>query len=441
MDDFFDHMLDSSEESSDESSDIDNEELAAVAAELQQLEPPVVNIPVQPQMVIVPAFDPNNNLLNPHLRDVFKTEIIFPETHLFTTPISTTNTMEGYLSNVQFHEEELIEDVFADENIVDYKCNYGRVTYPGYTEYIQPRKTNRGRKKKTKVKKNRKKQGTGEDFNSQITVIGRSPSVKAVNGIVPYGAKVYKFKVFRTGNIQLPGVQQGNIDDVICCAQQVSAAMNFYLHPGEADPTKSTQLIHVSPVMKNYKFLIKLPTSHIIDMEALRRVIAAERLNPSPDSPARPHIFLLKYTRQDTKLSIKFSTPLPRKPKKRTRINIFMRGKVNILGAFDSALTTQICEFLHWIFERHNVVVEECSRDSQLPTWEPNLKEPTDEEVSAIMEEFIHWHPPLPELSDVQYDEILQLACNVWDEKMTACGEAILDIVRGTELAQIFALA
>src|SRR5690606_29799282 len=66
-----------------------------------------------------------------------------------------------------------------------------------------------------------------------------------------------------------------------------------------------------------------------------------------------PKIFDVKYTREDTKLSIKFNTPVHKKAKKCTRVNIFMRGKVNILGASDVEKTYQICKFLNDLFVEH----------------------------------------------------------------------------------------
>lgn len=336
-------------------------------AEVMLLRAPVVavNDIAADVNVLVDDFDDEHNILNPDVRDRFRSECVYDETELFTTPINTTNTMEGYLSNVQFHEEKLIQDVVADENVVIYRCNYGKVVYDGYTEPVPKKKTNRGRKKKEKKKKPRKKQGDGTDFNSQITLVVRSslaPPEEDIDGmlIVRDSTRVYKFKIFRTGEIQLPGMHQNNTDDVIVCARLVASVLNGYLHSGEQDITKTTRIINMNPVMKNYKFVIKLENNKIIDLDDLYNTLVREQLSQFrrrigldtdvDPAPAHPPIFMIKYEPGETKLSIKFSTPIRNKPDKCTRINIFMRGKVNILGAFDVAVTRQICDYIHWIF-------------------------------------------------------------------------------------------
>lgn len=267
------------------------------------------------------------NLINLDLRAKFKEECIFQETAIFTTPVSTTNTMGGYISGVSFHEKDLIELINPTTDIVICKCNYGFKQHISYNEPVKIKDTNRGRKKKIKIKKPRKKQGDGSDFNSQITFVIRSETIKN---------KVYKFKVFRTGELQLPGVYQSAIDDVLICANKIVTLLSeFY-------PT--AKLERLTPVMKNYKFVIKIPPTAILDLQKY-----SDKLLDSDYSEHCPDIFMSKYTRMDTKLSLKFSTPITKNAQKKTRVNIFMKGKVNILGAYDATDTSRICEFLHYI--------------------------------------------------------------------------------------------
>src|SRR5690606_36423512 len=141
---------------------------------------------------------------------------------------------------------------------------------------------------------------------------------------VPSNSKISKFKIFRTGEIQLPGVKPHLIQDVVIRSQCIAKMMDLYLAP-----RAKVTLKRINPVMKNYKFTVKLPLGALIDLTTLKRSL--KQIQPVN----APKIFDVKYTREDTKLSIKFNTPVHKKAKKCTRVNIFMRGKVNILGASD----------------------------------------------------------------------------------------------------------
>lgn len=415
-------------------------QIAVAINQILELNAPPVNHPVARQeLVEIIEFDEKNNVLNSEVRESFKNENIYDETWIFTKPISTTNTVEGYLSNVSFHERDLIPELIPDENIVIYRCNYGKHIYPGYTEPVKVKKTNRGRKKKEKKKKLRKKQGNGNDFSSQTTFIVRSRTEK-LNwveniGKVRYGAKVYKFKIFRTGKIQLPGVHPHSIEDVIECTKDVVGSLNFYLHPGEQNHTKLTRIININPVMKNYKFVIKMPEGHIIDQNVLKKIIAAEQIaqwRPKTQitKPEHPPIFMIKYTRQDTKLSIKFTTPIFKKPKKKTRVNIFMRGKINILGGFDAGVSRQICEYLHWLIECNydKIIVPECCV-YEIP-WVENISV-TDEEVVAMKRDFenINLYATLPSMTDLEYNQVMKFIDDSYQEKINSANEYLRDLL------------
>lgn len=458
MDAAFDRMMDlmngsdsDSDSEADDNVEIYNAELAEYEDQIRQMQAPIVAIEPRPQMIEIVEFDAENNVLNEHVRAEFKNECVFDETHIFTQPVSTTNTMEGYMSNVTFHERDLIQELLPNDDLVLYRCNYGKLKLDGYTEPVKERKTNRGRKKKEKKKKLRKKQGDGVDFNSQITFVVRSSlTPDPIDNIIPYGTKVYKFKVFRTGKLQLPGVHQHLIEDVINCTKKIVQVLNFHLHPGEIDPTKVTNIININPVMKNYKFMLKMPPGHIIDMESLKQVLSRERakqfnlVGEPSESPEHPPIFMLKYTRQDTKLSIKFTTPIYKKPKKKTRINIFMRGKINILGAFNAKITKQICEYLHWIFEAHFdiLVVPEGIYDitPEIPTWEENIEQDSDDEVTRVCNEFINWLPELPPITNDEFDSAINFINATYTATVDDANTYLCDYFAGTDIGAYISL-
>jgi len=332
--------------------------------------------------------DDYNNMLNADARERFHNERVYYETYLFTDPINTTNTTSGYLTNVNFHEEDLITKVWPDERIVVYRCNYGKEVYCGYTEPVPVKKTNRGRKKKEKKKKPRKKQGNGTDFNSQMTFIVRSTLVDAPGGIVPADATVYKIKVFRNGKIQLPGLPRSAADDAIACAKIVTDELNQLLHDGEP----LTTIEYLNPVMKNYRIRVKLETlglngTAIVSLIALKNILTAERAKPNPDAPPHPAIFDIKYDEGETKLSVKFSTPIPGNAAKKTRVNLMTRGKINILGAFDADDTFRICDYIHWIFEEYfdRVIIIEGGTKHPIEVLEDNIADDVDDIFPPLM--------------------------------------------------------
>jgi hypothetical protein len=390
----------------------------AVTNEIRNINPPVITEVRSTSN----AYDDTNNILNWDVREQFKNECSTRSLPLFGVLKPTTNTIEGYLSNVQFHERELIKDVVPDSSIVQYRCNYGKVTHEGYTELVKTRTTNRGRKKKPKRKKRRKVQGNGTDFNSQITCIVLSTLAPppSPDGHIVVGAKVHKIKVFRTGKLQLPGVHQSTIDDAIACTKQIVHIMNRYLHAGETDPSKHTELINMNPVMKNYKFVVNLPSKHIIDLNTLREILILERSTRSSAIQLSPHpvIFTIRYTRQETKLSIKMITPIPGNVLKKTRINIFMRGKVNILGAFHFHVTMQIYEYLHYLFDTHfrELIVPEGTLNAtpydqmiMSAICTENIEQLSRAEADAIVNEFINWRPVSIHFTDEEYDIVLRI--------------------------------
>jgi hypothetical protein len=133
------------------------------------------------ELIEVRPFNEDTNILNDYVLNRFLNEVIYQETNIFTELTNSTNTLGGFISNVSFLEEELIKEVVPDQDIVLYRCNFGRHRYHDYLEKIIVKKTNRGRKKKEKKKKPRKKQGDGTDFNSQISLYVRSQTSPVVN--------------------------------------------------------------------------------------------------------------------------------------------------------------------------------------------------------------------------------------------------------------------
>jgi TATA-box binding protein (TBP) (component of TFIID and TFIIIB) len=302
-------------------------------------------------------FDTTCNILDNSIKMAFENDIGDIDNEIFTQPIPTTFTMEGFLSNVKFDEEQFIHLIEPNENVVVLNCNFGKKIHHSYTEPVVVKKNKRGRKKKEKVQGKRKIQGSGKCFNSQITFIVRADTdtsgkpIIRTEGMDPHDDLVYKFKVFRNGRLQLPGAKPILINDIIGKVTHVIDMLNKGLYPNEKDPSKLISIININPVMKNYKFAIKLGENHIIDLMLLKHKLMKHRVAEKPDAPKHPLIIDVNYTRESTKNAITFATPLNNKPKKVTKLNIFMSGKVNILGAYHSDTARELCDYIRYIFK------------------------------------------------------------------------------------------
>jgi hypothetical protein len=307
------------------------------------------------RMIEVMEYDRDSNLLTPHVQEEFISEVVFEETELLTEPQITTITTEGFLSNVEFVEEALILVLEPNESVVRIKCNYGNKMHPSYVIPVQIKQNNRGRKRKNKAVSTRKKQGTGDSFNSQISVT------------VILGNSVVKAKVFRNGRIQIPGVTvRKRIPEVIEIGREIARMFDKALNYNVIDPTLKTRLINLNPVMKNYKLHVKMQPGYIIDLNRLCKIMhecKREKILP---------IYTIKYRRSGTKFAVKFHTPVYKKPTKTVLFNIFMSGKINILGGLNATQTAYFCKFFDVLFTLHRkVLIVECAADDIITTIAP----------------------------------------------------------------------
>lgn len=297
---------------------------------------PVANVPT----VEVPQFEPRTNLLDPFAAEIFKSQFepkynADRSVMLVTPPVTTMATLDGQISNIHFNEANLINILECNEIIVALDCNFGHKIYEHYTKPVKERKSNRGRKKKEVVKKNRKKQGDGSCFNSQLTFTIRPPENPTA---------VYKFKLFRTGRLQLPNARPDTLAEIIKYTYHICTVLEHTLNN---PPDLPIQLTNINPSMQNYKFILTMPSpAHIIDLGAFAAIIR--------DTPAEVPISDVKYSRvNDTLIVVKFDTPIARKREKKTSLKIYQSGKVNISGGLLIEHTTSIYEYISNLFVRH----------------------------------------------------------------------------------------
>lgn len=398
----------------------------------------------------IPTKYEDYNILNKNAQIV---DLIYDEDNIFSKPISTTITMGGLLSNVKFMEEDFIKLLEATEDIPRIHCNYGEKLHESFLKPSKDKTNNRGRRKKEKTKKQRKIQGDGSAFNSQITFHVRSkidtenrkvkyyiknntgeeyketefikeiyndpsfkePLVIFINKkteeefikseiteiirteVVP---KEYKWKVFRNGELQLPGAKPDRIDDIIESCKKIAKLLNSVID----EDAKKIEVMRIAPHMKNYKFFLKLVEGQIIDLNKLYKVLEDDKLN----NISNPSIFDVKYDDEETKLHIKFRTPLEKKPKKNTRVNIHMGGKINILGAFKEDITNNIILYLINMFiSNYDDLINEIYYVEHYPDQLDNIV--IDKSVSQIHIEIYYMQHPEFKLSPEAFNKINEL--------------------------------
>lgn len=183
---------------------------------------------------------------------------------LFSIIENSTCTVEGLLSNVSHTEEEFTPILECEGDIVAIDSNFGHKKLESYYNAPKIRKSNRGRKKKEKPKSNRKFQGDGSSFNSQISftvlgiVIRKKPlmpdkhSAKAViftedKVIYEKFTKEYKIKIFRNGKFTVPGVLTEDLSDVRAPLTKLSYYFSDLF-------IENVEIINLFSVMRNYKF-------------------------------------------------------------------------------------------------------------------------------------------------------------------------------------------
>ena len=304
------------------------------------------------------------NLAIKEIREAFSRETIFSIEDLpnFTEAFNTTVTLEASIDGDILFTEETISPFLTHTHLIQgYDSNFHHSRSPDYYEPPKPPKSTRGRKKKQSNKKPRAHPGDGTNFNSQVTVV-----VSKGPGHPP--GKPFRFKFFRQGNMQIPGATLKTIGPIYEAIKHVAEHFrgiltNYYAAMGAPRELAPFTIRGITPVMKNYRFTLScMRPKQILRLDQLRMILLANTgitlddiagTSTSMSKTAKPlRIIHVKYTPEDpSKLSVVFSTPIPGKPDKGTRLNVFSSGKINILGAFEVEATNRICRYMHKIID------------------------------------------------------------------------------------------
>lgn len=247
----------------------------------------------------------------------------------------TMITLSATLLNVDFVENELIEKLNPSKKIPVIRCNYGEKIYESYKVVAPIRRSNRGRKPKPRPPQTRRKQGSGREFNSQITFSIASNQYDEIP--LPVNPLVFHVKLFRNGEIQIPGATIATLKDVIEACNHLSKFISEVL--GHECP-----LVYIGPIIQNFKSKFVLKNQQL-DLPNITKFIKSA-------NESAPKISSVIHDRDTCKTVVHFHTPTTQKPEKATRVDIRLSGKIGILGSPNSQHAKEILNFLTEILER-----------------------------------------------------------------------------------------
>lgn len=339
LDDIFEQMLETATQASMAPT------LTEIIDAVRQIEVPALQPKAESSLeLIVDNFDQSMNLLNYEVREKFMREQISPETTILTFPELSTTTIYGQFTNVQMHEREWVQILEPSKYILELRSNFGSKVYERYIP--PPRKI-----KKPKKGKERKKQGTGTEFHSQLTfVMNTNPEQYGDQDQVPTDQSVFKIKVFRNGKTQFPGKCPCHVDSIIRSMKHIEQVLNQTFHSQTVDISKRIHAISINICMKNYKFRIKKASKQVINLNALQEAFKNPFLLNQAE--ALQGIFEVSLNTTNSNLSIIFKTPTYMDKDKTLRLTIEKSGKVNIKGGLYIEHSAQIFGLLEYVI-RH----------------------------------------------------------------------------------------
>ncbi len=315
---------------------------------IKQIELPELIIAKTATTILVDAFDQSMNLIDYNVREAFLKENVSNETEYLTQPVLSTATIYGLLANVLMYEAEWIKPLEPNKYILQLKCNFGEKTYKHYVP--PPRKI-----KKKKIIKERKKQGTGAEFNSQLTfVMNSNPDAYSDDDTIPTDILVFKIKVFRNGKVQLPGNHLAYVDALISSIKYIETTANYTFNSHILDISQLICTICICICMKNYKFEIKKTENQIIDLTQLELVFNNKKIISTLSTILINEVI---YNTERSNLSVLFHTPTYLLPNKLLRLTIEKSGKVNIKGGLYIEYSTQVFLLLNDILKSYSNII------------------------------------------------------------------------------------
>lgn len=267
--------------------------------------------------------------------------------------ILSTITVEAKISNINFKEKELIELLSLEDksDIIKIGCNFNEYISDTYLELTKPvKKSNRGRKKKVKPLSNRKIQGNGKYFNSQITFTILDSIDKN---------KFYHLKLFTNGTIQIPYVCNENIE-IIKPIINIIIKKIENLKNIKVDSDENIEIVYIKSIMRNYKFNLIEPEIYI-DLYKFQSILLDYK-NEQNDLDIYKlynlELSLIKFfPERYTGIILKFKTPIPENQNKLTTVKIFSSGKMNIDGSNSLNESNNIKEIILYLLKKNKETI------------------------------------------------------------------------------------
>jgi hypothetical protein len=241
--------------------------------------------------------------------------------------ILSTITVEAKISNINFKEKELIELLSLEDksDIIKIGCNFNEYISDTYLELTKPvKKSNRGRKKKVKPLSNRKIQGNGKYFNSQITFVCNE-NIEIIKPII---------------NIIIKKIE--NLKNI------------------KVDSDENIEIVYIKSIMRNYKFNLIEPEIYI-DLYKFQSILLDYK-NEQNDLDIYKlynlELSLIKFfPERYTGIILKFKTPIPENQNKLTTVKIFSSGKMNIDGSNSLNESNNIKEIILYLLKKNKETI------------------------------------------------------------------------------------
>ncbi len=281
-----------------------------------------------------------------------------------------------------------------DSDILCIGCNYGEFMSTEYIKMTTPiKKSNRGRKKKTKKRSTRKKIGNGNYFNSQITITVKDPekldtidkyvleeNVVDTEIFTKLKSCMYHIKIYTNGKFQVPFVRDEDINTVLPTVIKTIDIVSKYENV-KIDENLDCGVEYIKSIMKNYRFNV-INDKTLIDIKKLRKVISLFKsyyesnkslsfnstemidnniyidkqdtdnlinyFENNWDILSKNKITLIKYNNDNyTGFVVKFLTPIENKADKETTAAIFDSNKINLYGCNNREESQILKKILH----------------------------------------------------------------------------------------------
>lgn len=234
------------------------------------------------------------------------------------TIVLSTMTLDGQISNIKFDKITAIDHLNLMGAVVEIGCNYGYKILEEYKSMVCYKDRMKKKQKRLAQNTNKRKQGLGTHFNSQITFT-------ITTEIDPNNS--YQVKLFTNGRIQIPGIGKLSKRNDELLEDILNKMISFvYEHKDVLmlNINNECKTVYLVPILQNYKSktltaqdcykkeksVVEHGTKFILtpnlDLLTLERIIVEYRQNHRFDLLIDSVSF---YPERYAGMLIKFSTP------------------------------------------------------------------------------------------------------------------------------------